>query len=57
MDGTNKMKEFAAGTIKILMEKGTSSHCAAMLVASWIRYIKGVDEQGEVIRIEDPFVE
>jgi len=44
MDGAKKLKEFVGGVIAAIIEKNGDFTCAAMLVASWIRYMTGKDE-------------
>jgi fructuronate reductase len=53
-DGSQKlvttMRECAIANAK----DGRSVQCFALVVATWIRYLVGVDEQGETIPITDP---
>lgn len=53
-DGSQKlvttMRECAVANAK----EGRSVKCFAFVVATWIRYLVGFDEQGEVIIITDP---
>ena len=53
MDGAKKLKEFVGGTIREIIAKNGDYTCAAMLFASWIRIMTGVDEKGEVAIIND----
>lgn len=54
MDGAKKLKEFVSGVIAAIIDKNGDYTCAAMLVASWIRYSTGKDESGKEIDINDP---
>jgi fructuronate reductase len=54
MDGAKKLKEFAKGTIIEIIAKNGDFTCAAMLFASWVRYMTGINEQGETFDINDP---
>jgi mannitol-1-phosphate/altronate dehydrogenase len=54
MDGAKKLKEFAKGTIEELIAKDSDFTCAAMLFASWIKYMTGINEQGKTFEINDP---
>jgi mannitol 2-dehydrogenase len=53
MDGAKKLKEFVGGTISEIIAKNGDYTCAAMLFASWIRIMTGVDEKGEAFTIND----
>lgn len=57
MDGTKKMKEFVAGSVKELIPNKKDVKCAGMLLASWIRYLQGTDENGKDIEVIDAFKE
>ena len=54
MDGTKKMKEFVAGTIRDVVSKGGETNFLSMLLASWIRYMTGIDESNVKFEISDP---
>lgn len=48
------MQEFVAGTIRIVVEKQGETKFISMLLASWIRYMTGINEQGIEYNINDP---
>jgi len=51
MDGAKKIKEFVADTIRDVIKKDGELKFISALLASWIRYMKGVDEQGNSFEI------
>ena len=53
-DGAKKMKEFVAGTIRDVVTKRGDTKFISMLLASWIRYMTGINEQGIEFTIYDP---
>lgn len=46
-DGAKKIKEFVAGTIRDLVAKNADTNFISMLLASWFRYMTGINEQGQ----------
>jgi fructuronate reductase len=54
MDGTQKLPQRLLGTIVARSEKGRSFTRLALGVAAWMRYVTGVDEQGNPIDVKDP---
>ena len=53
-DGAKKIKEFVAGTIRDIVAKKGETNYISMLLASWIRYMTAVNEQGVEFSINDP---
>ena len=54
MDGTQKLPQRLLGTIRDRLAKGQSIQRLALGVAAWMRYITGLDEQGNAIDVKDP---
>ncbi len=54
MDGTQKLPQRLLGTIHDRLEKGQSIQRLALGVAAWMRYVTGIDEQGQPIDVKDP---
>ncbi|AMS17921.1 mannitol dehydrogenase [Pseudomonas chlororaphis] len=53
-DGSSKLPKFSVPTLNRLIADGRDTERAALVVAAWARYLKGVDENGETYRIPDP---
>lgn len=53
-DGAKKMKEFVSGTLRDVVAKDGDTKFISMLLASWIRYMTAVNEQGLDFNINDP---
>ncbi|MBL0841423.1 mannitol dehydrogenase family protein [Pseudomonas mediterranea] len=56
-DGSSKFPKFTVPTINRLIADGGETRRAALVVAAWAVYLKGVDENGESYRIPDPRAE
>ena len=56
-DGSSKFPKFIVPTINRLIEDGRPLERAALVVAAWALYLKGVDENGSRYRIPDPRAE
>jgi fructuronate reductase len=54
MDGTQKLPQRLLATIKERLDAGASIRRLALVVAGWMRYVAGVDEQGHAIDVRDP---
>ncbi len=54
MDGTQKLPQRFLGTIRDRLEKGHPIQRLALGVAAWMRYVTGIDEQGNPIDVKDP---
>ena len=54
MDGTQKLPQRLLGTIRDRLEKGEPIQRLALGVAAWMRYVTGIDEQGQPIEVKDP---
>lgn len=57
MDGTQKLPQRMLDSIRYHLANGTRFDCLALGVAAWIRYVGGVDEQGQPIEVSDPLIE
>ena len=57
MDGSNKMPKFLLPSVVEQIQRGGPTKYLTLAVASWFRYLRGVDEQGQAIRIDDPRAE
>ena len=54
MDGSSKMPKFILPSIAEQLEHGGPIRRLTLCVASWIRFLSAVDEQGKEIPIDDP---
>ncbi len=54
MDGSQKLPPRILNTVRDCLAAGTSTDALALVVASWMRYVSGVDEQGRAIDVHDP---
>ena len=57
MDGSSKLPKFVFPTIAEQLERGGPIRRLTLCVASWIRFLNGVDEEGNEIPIVDPQAE
>lgn len=53
-DGSSKFPKFTIPTINRLIADGRETKRAALVVAAWALYLKGVDENGDRYSIPDP---
>ncbi|MXP53600.1 mannitol dehydrogenase family protein [Pantoea sp. Seng] len=53
-DGTQKLPQRLLDSVRWHLRNGTSCDYLLLGVAGWIRYVSGVDEQGQTIEIRDP---
>jgi mannitol 2-dehydrogenase len=53
-DGSSKFPKFTIPTINRLIADGQETKRAALVVAAWALYLKGVDENGDTYSIPDP---
>ncbi|MDV7023906.1 fructuronate reductase [Atlantibacter subterranea] len=54
MDGSQKLPQRMLDSIRWHLANGSDWSLLALGVAGWMRYVHGVDEQGEAIEISDP---
>ena len=54
MDGSQKLPQRMLDSIRWHLANGSDWPLLALGVAGWMRYVHGVDEQGEAIEISDP---
>jgi fructuronate reductase len=54
MDGSQKLPQRLLGTITDRIEVGRPITRLALGVAAWMRYVTGIDEQGNAIEVKDP---
>lgn len=57
MDGSQKLPQRLLGPARDLLAKGGSLDRIALGVAAWMRYVTGVDEQGQPIDVRDPLAQ
>ncbi|MDE0588553.1 mannitol dehydrogenase family protein [Halocynthiibacter sp. C4] len=57
MDGSQKLPQRLLGTIADNIQAGRDYTCLALAVAGWIRYVGGVDENGDPIEVKDPLAD
>ncbi|WP_445178463.1 mannitol dehydrogenase family protein [Pseudomonas sp. McL0111] len=53
-DGSSKFPKFTIPTLNRLIADGRETKRAALVVAAWALYLKGVDENGDAYSIPDP---
>ncbi|RON69455.1 mannitol dehydrogenase family protein [Pseudomonas fluorescens] len=53
-DGSSKFPKFTIPTINRLIADGRETKRAALVVAAWALYLKGVDENGDTYSVPDP---
>ncbi|QLL10819.1 mannitol dehydrogenase family protein [Pseudomonas chlororaphis] len=53
-DGSSKLPKFTVPTLNRLIADGRDTERAALVVAAWTLYLKGVDENGDSYAIPDP---
>ncbi|MFJ2386918.1 mannitol dehydrogenase family protein [Pseudomonas koreensis] len=56
-DGSSKFPKFTIPTLNRLIADGRETKRAALVVAAWALYLKGVDENGDTYTIPDPRAE
>ena len=54
MDGSQKLPQRLLGTIRDRLKAGLGIERLALGVAAWMRYVTGVDEEGDEIDVRDP---
>jgi fructuronate reductase len=57
MDGTQKLPQRLLGTARDRLAQGLPLGRIAYGVAAWMRYVTGIDEQGQPIDVRDPLAE
>lgn len=54
MDGSQKLPQRLLATIADRLNTGGAITCLALGVAAWMRYVMGIDENGDSIDVKDP---
>ncbi|WPC76554.1 mannitol dehydrogenase family protein [Vibrio porteresiae] len=54
MDGSQKIPQRMGGSLRYHLKQGTDFSWIATAIAGWMRYVAGVDEQGNAIDVRDP---
>jgi fructuronate reductase len=57
MDGSQKLPQRLLGSIRDCLRLGAPFDRLALGVAAWMRYVTGVDEEGQAIDVRDPLAE
>ena len=57
MDGSQKLPQRLLGTVRDRLAAGQPIDCLALGVAAWMRYVTGIDEQGNAIDVRDPLAD
>jgi fructuronate reductase len=57
MDGSQKLPQRLLGTIRDRLALGLPIRRASLGVAGWMRYVTGIDEEGNPIDVRDPHAE
>ncbi len=56
MDGTQKLPQRMLDSVRWHLSKNSQFSYLALGIAAWMRYVGGVDEQGQPIEISDPLL-
>lgn len=57
LNGSAKLPKFILGSIRDQLDRGGAIDYLSLAIASWCLYLKGRDEQGQTILIEDPLAD
>ena len=57
MDGSQKLPQRMLDSVRFHLAHNRSFDCLALGIAGWMRYVGGIDEQGQPIEINDPLAE
>lgn len=57
MDGSQKIPQRLGGSLRFHLAQGSNFSWLATAIAGWMRYVSGVDEQGNAIDVRDPMAE
>ena len=57
MDGSGKMPKFVFPSLLDQLALGGPIEMLSLCTASWMRFLSGVDEQGELIPLNDPMAD
>lgn len=57
MDGSQKIPQRLGGSLKFHLANGSDFSWLATAIAGWMRYVSGVDEQGNPIDVRDPMTD
>lgn len=57
MDGSQKIPQRMGGSLRFHLSQGSNFSWLATAIAGWMRYVSGVDEQGDDIDVRDPMAE
>lgn len=57
MDGSQKLPQRILGTLRDNLAAGRPVDLAALVVAGWMRYVRGDDERGRPVVVSDPLAE
>ncbi|WP_061016194.1 fructuronate reductase [Vibrio splendidus] len=57
MDGSQKIPQRMGGSLRFHLEQGSDFSWLATAIAGWMRYVSGVDEQGNEIDVRDPMAD
>ncbi|GAB2645958.1 mannitol dehydrogenase family protein [Vibrio panuliri] len=54
MDGSQKIPQRLGGSLRFHLQQGSDFKWLATAIAGWMRYVSGIDEQGNAIEVSDP---
>ncbi len=57
MDGSQKLPQRMLDSVRWHLKQGNAYPCLALGIAGWMRYVGGIDDNGQVIDIRDPMVD
>lgn len=56
MDGTQKLPQRMLDSVRYHLTHNSNFDCLALGIAAWMRYVGGIDEQGQAIEVSDPLL-
>ncbi len=57
LNGSAKMPKFILGSLRDKLQQGGTIDYLSLTVAAWFRYLKGEDDQGHPLPIDDPMAD
>ncbi|PVF10336.1 fructuronate reductase, partial [Yersinia pestis] len=55
--GSQKLPQRMLDSVRWHLKQGNAYPCLALGIAGWMRYVGGIDDNGQVIDIRDPMVD
>lgn len=57
MDGSQKLPQRMLDSVRWHLQHGGAYRCLALGIAGWMRYVGGIDDNGQAIDIRDPMAD